>query len=165
MSTEASYRFERGVDPSGTVRAADLAAELIRQTAGGAVARGAVDAHPAPIAPKQVPIRVARASSLLGVSLDGPRVRESLESLGLLVNDEEDGVFDVEVPTFRPDIEREIDLIEEVGRRVGYENIPATLPASGNPAARPTRRPVPGASGAPDHGGRRVQRGASTTAS
>lgn len=138
MSTEASYRFERGVDPSGTVRAADLAAELIRQTAGGAVARGAVDAHPAPIAPRQVPIRVARASSLLGVSLDGPRVRESLESLGLLVSDEEDGVFAVEVPTFRPDIEREIDLIEEVGRRVGYENIPATLPASENPAARPT---------------------------
>ncbi len=139
MSTEASYRFERGVDPSGTVRAADLAAELIRQTAGGAVARGAVDAHPAPIAPKQVPIRVARASSLLGVSLDVPRVRESLESLGLLVSDAKDGVFSVEVPTFRPDIEREIDLIEEVGRRVGYENIPATLPASGNPAARPTR--------------------------
>ena len=139
MSTEASYRFERGVDPSGTVRAADLAAELIRQTAGGAVAQGAVDAHPAPIAPKQVPIRVARASSLLGVSLDAPRVRESLESLGLLVSEGKDGVFSVEVPTFRPDIEREIDLIEEVGRRVGYENIPATLPASGNPAARPTR--------------------------
>lgn len=139
MSTEASYRFERGADPSGTVRAADLAAELIRRTAGGVVAIGAVDAHPAPIAPKMVPIRVARASSLLGVSLDGPRVRESLESLGLLVRDKEDGVFSVEVPTFRPDIEREIDLIEEVGRRVGYENIPATLPASGSPAARPTR--------------------------
>ena len=139
MSTEASYRFERGVDPSGTVRAADLAAEFIRRTAGGAIAQGAVDTHPAPIAPKQVPIRVARASSLLGVSLDAPRVRESLESLGLLVNEKEDGVFSVEVPTFRPDIEREVDLIEEVGRRVGYENIPATLPASGNPAARPTR--------------------------
>ncbi|MCY3823008.1 MAG: phenylalanine--tRNA ligase subunit beta [Nitrospinae bacterium] len=139
MSTEASYRFERGVDPSGTVRAADLAAELIRQTAGGVIAKGAVDAHPAPIAPKQVPIRVARASSLLGVSLGAPRVRESLESLGLLVSEKEDGVFSVEVPTFRPDIEREVDLIEEVGRRVGYENIPATLPASESPAARPTR--------------------------
>ena len=139
MSTEASYRFERGVDPSGTVRAADLAAELIRRTAGGVIAHGAVDAHPAPVAPKRVPIRVTRASSLLGVSLDAPRVRESLESLGLLVSEKEDGVFSVDVPTFRPDIEREIDLIEEVGRRVGYENIPATLPASGSPAARPTR--------------------------
>ena len=139
MSTEASYRFERGVDPSGTVRAADLAAELIRQTAGGSVADGVVDAHPAPISPKQVSIRVSRASSLLGVSLDGHRVRESLESLGFLVSEKEDGAFSVEVPTFRPDIEREIDLIEEVGRRVGYENIPATLPASESPAARPTR--------------------------
>ena len=139
MSTEASYRFERGVDPSGTVRAADLAAELIRQTAGGFIAQGAVDAHPAPIAPKQVPIRVARASSLLGISLDASRVRETLESLGFLVSKKEDGVFSVEVPTFRPDIEREIDLIEEVGRRVGYENIPATLPTSASPAARPTR--------------------------
>ena len=139
MSTEASYRFERGVDPSGTVRAADLAAELIRRTAGGVIAQGAVDAHPAPIAPRQVPIRVARASRLLGVSLDASRVRESLESLGLLVSEKSDGVFNVEVPTFRPDIEREIDLIEEVGRRVGYENIPATLPTSASPAARPTR--------------------------
>ena len=160
MSTEASYRFERGVDPSGAVRAADLAAELIRQTAGGVIAQGAVDAHPAPIAPKQVPIRVARASSLLGISLDASRVRETLESLGFLVSKKEDGVFSVEVPTFRPDIEREIDLIEEVGRRVGYENIPATLPASGNPAARPDPHPLPGASGAPDHGGRRIQRSA-----
>ncbi len=139
MSTEASYRFERGLDPSGTVRAADLAVELIRQTAGGVIAQGAVDAHPAPIAPRQVPIRVARASCLLGVSLDASRVRESLESLELLVSEKSDGVFSVEVPTFRPDIEREIDLIEEVARRVGYENIPATLPTSASPAARPTR--------------------------
>ena len=139
MSTEASYRFERGVDPSGTVHAADLAAELIRQTAAGTVAQGAVDVHPAPVAPKRVSIRVARASRLLGVSLDSARVRESLEPLGLLVSEKKDGVFSVAVPTFRPDIEREIDLIEEVGRRVGYENIPATLPASENPAARPTR--------------------------
>ena len=142
MSTEASYRFERGVDPSGTVRAADMAAELIRRTAGGAVAKGVVDAHPAPIAPKRVPIRVARASSLLGVSLEGPRVRESLEPLGFLVSEQGEGVFSVEVPTFRPDIEREVDLIEEVGRRVGYENIPATLPSSESPAARPARSRV-----------------------
>ncbi len=139
MSTEASYRFERGVDPSGTVRAADMAIELIRQTAGGAVARGVVDIHPTPILPRLVPIRVARASRLLGVPLEGPRVRQSLESLGLIVNEQEEDIFSVEVPTFRPDIEREIDLIEEVGRRVGYENIPATLPASGSPPARPTR--------------------------
>ncbi len=137
MSTEASYRFERGVDPSGTVRAADAAAELMRQTAGGVVARGAVDAHPAPIAPKRVSVRVERASKVLGVPLDASRVRESLASLGLDVCEADEGVLDVEVPTFRPDVEREIDLIEEIGRRVGYENIPATLPASANPAARP----------------------------
>ena len=139
MSTEASYRFERGVDPSGVVRAADSAAELIRRTAGGVIAAGVVDAYPSPIAPKRVPIRVARASGLLGVSLDASRVRESLESLGLSVSAEDAGVLGVEVPTFRPDIEREIDLIEEVARRMGYESIPSTLPAAGRPVAGATR--------------------------
>ena len=160
MSTEASYRFERGVDPSGVVRAADSAAELIRRTAGGVIAAGVVDAYPSPIAPKRVPIRVARASGLLGVSLDASRVRESLESLGLSVSAEDAGVLGVEVPTFRPDIEREIDLIEEVARRVGYESIPLHPAGGGKARCRGDARPLSRAAGAADDAGRRIQRGA-----
>ncbi|MBI1724845.1 MAG: phenylalanine--tRNA ligase subunit beta [Candidatus Tectomicrobia bacterium] len=137
LSTEASYRFERGVDPGGTARAAAWAAELIRRTAGGKVAWGEVDCHPRPAAPVRVRLRHARVTAILGLEVPPAQVRRELEALGMKVGADREGACEVEVPTFRPDIEREIDLIEEVARRQGYDRIPSELPPGRAPAARP----------------------------
>ncbi|MEK6708964.1 MAG: phenylalanine--tRNA ligase subunit beta [Nitrospinota bacterium] len=136
LSTEASYRFERGVDPGGTARAAAWAAELIRRTAGGRVARGEVDCHPKPIAPARVRLRHGRVAAILGVEVPPAESRRALEALGMKVSGG-GGSCEVEVPTFRPDVEREIDLIEEGARRMGYGSIPSELPPARQPAGRP----------------------------
>ncbi|HUV03604.1 MAG TPA: phenylalanine--tRNA ligase subunit beta [Armatimonadota bacterium] len=126
MSTEASYRFERGVDPALTTYALDRVAELIAATGGATIARGIVDAYPVKIEPITVAIRPERASIVLGVEVGAGEVEDYLTRLGMKV--ERDGSLAVTVPTFRPDIQREDDLIEEVGRLYGYDRIPAKLP-------------------------------------
>lgn len=124
MNTEASYRFERGVDPNLTMLAIDRAAELIRETGGGTVLKGVVDVYPGKAEPLTVGIRPERASAILGFDVTAAQVRDYLTRLGMDV----DNNLRVKVPTFRPDITREIDLIEEVGRIYGYEKFPETLP-------------------------------------
>ncbi|OFW56009.1 MAG: phenylalanine--tRNA ligase subunit beta [Candidatus Solincola sediminis] len=132
LPSEASYRFERGVDPNGCVRAADRAAELMRELAGGDVMAGAVDAHPRVIEPVEIDLRVARTGKLIGITLGSNEVADLLRSIELDMagTKVEDGVevVSVIVPTFRPDLEREIDLVEEVARLRGYQKISSTLP-------------------------------------
>ncbi len=128
LISEASSRFERGVDPNGCVAALDRAAQLLAEVAGGTVAPGVVDAYPVPIAPAVVPLRVSRLDSLLGIDLSRDRVAEILERLGLVVEGDGD-ILAVTVPTFRPDLEREVDLIEEVVRVHGMGEVASTLPA------------------------------------
>ncbi len=140
ISTEASFRFERGVDPSGALRAADWAAQLIRQYGGGRIAEGAVDVHPAPAAPIRLSLRPERVSKILGAEIGTSEIRRALESIGMSVLDSEDGRLEVEVPVFRHDIDREIDLIEEIARRWGYEKFPSSLPATASP---PVPQPLP----------------------
>ena len=124
MTTEASYRFERGVDPELTVYALDRAAELIQETGGGTIARGAVDAYPERIEPVRLTIRPKRASMLLGVEVNADEVADYLTRLGMEVDASQKARLKVVVPTFRPDVQREEDLIEEVGRLYGYDRIP-----------------------------------------
>ncbi len=128
MSTEASYRFERMVDPGGTVRALDRACELIAEFCGGEVeiAAGAVDAYPSPYEEVEIELRPDRANSLLGVEISAAEMAEYLRLLDL--NVEEGETLRVRVPTFRQDLQKEIDLVEEVARVHGYENIPEELP-------------------------------------
>ena len=128
MSTEASYRFERHVDPSGTLRAAWRAAQLMVATAGGSVAPAEIDVYPTPHEPRPVPLRPERCSALLGIALSTDEVIELLGRFGLAGDRREDGTLLVTVPTSRPDIGREVDLIEEVAIAYGYERIPGTLP-------------------------------------
>lgn len=128
MSTEASYRFERTVDPGGTVRALDRACELIVEFCQSpvAIARGVVDAYPNPVQEREIALRPARVNALLGLALTPRQIAEHLRWLKLEVK--EGGELLVRAPTFRPDLVEEIDLVEEVARVHGYEDIAETLP-------------------------------------
>jgi phenylalanyl-tRNA synthetase beta chain len=127
MVTESSYRFERGVDPSITATAALRAAELMCELAGGEVARGIVDVRPRPVEPRVVEARPSRVNSVLGTEIAAESMVEHLNGLEIETT-LKNGVLVSRVPTFRQDITREIDLVEEIGRAYGYQNLPMTLP-------------------------------------
>jgi len=127
LSTEASYRYERSVDPELAPLALERACELLADLAGGEVVLGHIDLYPTPVLPRTLSLRPARVNALLGTSLDDPTIAHSLRRLGLLVDPAGDA-WAVTIPTFRPDLVAEIDLVEEVGRMIGYETLPETLP-------------------------------------
>ncbi len=133
LSTEASYRFERSVDLFGVEKALRRATRLILEFAGGKAAQGIVDEFPYSSTPVRIPLRVARVEQILGVSVERETIVSILSSLGFQVVPDGEAALQVDVPSYRPDIEREIDLIEEVGRMYGYENIPTALPSGDIP--------------------------------
>jgi phenylalanyl-tRNA synthetase beta chain len=128
LHTEASHRFERGADLDAVVPAIDRAAQLIAELSGGTVAPGRVDVYPAPQPLRRVTLRFARVEKLLGVAVAEPEVRRILAALGFQAVEEGAGQVTYEVPRARVDVEREEDLLEEVARVYGYDNIPARLP-------------------------------------
>ncbi|HZO88435.1 MAG TPA: phenylalanine--tRNA ligase subunit beta [Chthonomonadaceae bacterium] len=131
LRTEASYRFERVVDPDGVRRALDRACELLAEIGQPEAVPGVVDIYPHPIAPRTLFLRVRRAAELLGMDIASHVAADCLRALGFEVLTHAHGETDtleVHIPTFRSDITLEEDLIEEVGRIYGYENIPETLP-------------------------------------
>ncbi|TLM80525.1 MAG: phenylalanine--tRNA ligase subunit beta [Actinobacteria bacterium] len=138
LVSEASIRFERGVDPGGCVAAADRAAQLMAEVSGGTVAPGVVDEYPRVAEPRTLELRVARMNAVLGTELSADDAAAILRRLGLTVDGGPD-VLTATVPTFRPDLEREIDLVEEVVRVYGMERVPGTLPASRGRAGGLTR--------------------------
>ena len=127
LSTEASYRFERFVDPELVPLALERACDLLAELADGEVVLGRIDLYPQPLRPQTVSLRPARTNAILGTQLDEAAIAGSLRRLGLSVNSSSEPL-QVTVPTFRPDLVKEIDLIEEVGRMIGYETLPETLP-------------------------------------
>jgi phenylalanyl-tRNA synthetase beta chain len=122
-TTDASTRFERGTDPNGVIAALDRAAQLMAEICGGEVLQGVVDCYPKKIEPLVVSFRPTRCDAILGISLADARKREILSRLQFEIISEGSSWM-VRVPTFRPDVEREIDIIEEIARIHGFENIP-----------------------------------------
>jgi len=140
IHTESSHRFERGADVGNLTRALDRAAALMAELAGGRVSTGILDIYPQPAAPRCITLRLERVNQMLGLDISAAQVESILLNLEFDVTATGDGLFSVTVPTFRVDIEREIDLIEEIARLNGYENIPATMPRVRINAERPSRR-------------------------
>jgi phenylalanyl-tRNA synthetase beta chain len=127
LSSAASYRFERGVDPEGVRRAADRAAALIVEWAGGEVSETAADCHPVATSERRVRLRPERCRALLGIPVPDEEMQRHLEALELRVTRSGE-TWEAVIPAFRQDLILEEDLIEEVGRLAGYDRFPETLP-------------------------------------
>ncbi len=124
MHTEASHRFERGADPEATVTALDRIAHLLTKIGAGTARPGVVDRVAVPRAKRTVSLRPARVRAVLGVDVPQPKAEAILSGLGFRV---QPGMA-VEVPSWRSDVGREADLIEEVGRHFGLDKIPSSIP-------------------------------------
>lgn len=123
IQSDASYRFERGADPNATAYALDRAAQLIAEIAGGEVLRGKIDIYPKKILPRTLSLRTDRCNHVLGTTLSRSEIVKLLSSLEITKTRADGKRVWFRVPTFRVDIEREIDLIEEVARVYGYDKI------------------------------------------
>src|SRR5262249_24567999 len=117
LRTDASHRFERGADPGAALPALDRAAQIIASIAGGTVTSRPIDVHPRPFPPRVILFRPARAGRLLGAAIEEPAMRDVLGRLGFAVAAGREGAWSVTAPSFRRDVEREVDLIEEVARQ------------------------------------------------
>jgi phenylalanyl-tRNA synthetase beta chain len=138
LSSESSYRFERGIDIEMTEWASRRAAALIAELAGGEVVPGSIDLYAQPYQPHAVTARFQRLHALIGVPIPPAAVRGFLVNLGLEVKDETAETITVLIPAWRrTDLLREADLIEEVARLFGLNNIPGSTPAAllGGPRA------------------------------
>jgi phenylalanyl-tRNA synthetase beta chain len=138
LRTESSYRFERGCDPNwGVDYASRRACQLILETAGGQLAEGVVDVYPNPVLPRTVTLRPEKVTQLLGVPISAEEIECYLAQLGLKVAQRKARPVEAEarpepatftIPTYRVDLKREVDLIEEVARLYGVDRIPGTAP-------------------------------------
>ncbi|MGD9486895.1 MAG: phenylalanine--tRNA ligase subunit beta [Calditrichaceae bacterium] len=122
LGTEASQRFERGADPNGVLLALNRATALISEIAGGEIAQGILDVYPDPVEKQEVHFRPERVNKLLGSNLETTVIIEKLKSLGIDYRQKK-----AIIPTYRVDLQREVDLIEEVARLVSFENLPVNI--------------------------------------
>jgi phenylalanyl-tRNA synthetase beta chain len=132
LRTDASSRFERGLDPNMVDYAMDRVTALLAERPGGRVAPDTLSHYPEPVEPWRVPLRLERVELLLGMPVGAEEAAAHLESLGCEV-EREDGRLSATVPTFRRDLRREADLVEEVGRLVGLDKVPEELPGVPQP--------------------------------
>jgi phenylalanyl-tRNA synthetase beta chain len=128
LGTDASHRFERGVDPDGTLAALDRAAQLMLAAAGGTLVDGVIDEHPVRVENPAIELSIEALNRRLGIELSVDAAAEMLRAIEFTVNPTPDGCLQVLPPSFRVDIFRPEDLMEEIARLWGYNNIPVTFP-------------------------------------
>ncbi len=126
LRSESSARFERGIDPNGVADHAERAMELFAEVAEARVSAEAIDEYPAPIERAHIHVRTSKVNGVLGTHLRDTEILDALRPLGIEVNGGDDDITAI-APTFRPDLEREIDIVEEVARRVGFASIGRTV--------------------------------------
>lgn len=144
LKTDASFRFERGTDPDMTVFALKRAARLIVELAGGTIQGGFSDLYPSPVAPFKVSVSTGNVRKLIGADISDEEIRSIIEALDIRVVSAEGPNLELEVPPYRVDVTREVDIIEEVLRIYGYNQIEIKqqLKASLNPSPKPDRELV-----------------------
>lgn len=124
ITSDASGRFGRGIDPNGSVKAINRAVALIKQVAGGTIAAGVIDVSVDSPAPRLLKLRISAVNKLLGLAIPEQEVISILEKLDCSVQKTKNGEFEIKPPSFRLDLNIEEDLIEEIARIYGYDRIP-----------------------------------------
>lgn len=142
LQTDSSFRFERGVDPNGTIYALKRAALLVKELAGGRIASEIVDVYPLPIQPCEITIRYAYIDRLIGKRIPRKQIMRILASAGMRFLQQDDHTLTVSVPTYKMDVKREADLVEEILRLYGYNNV--EVPAGMNTSVVYWRKPDKG---------------------
>ena len=141
LSTDASFRFERGTDPNGTIYALKRAAILIKELAEGEISSEIVDVYPNPVADFKVDVSYANIKRLIGVDLGKVKINQILKALEINIESETETGLSLLVPPYRVDVKREVDVIEEILRIYGYNNI--ELPTQVNASLQYSVKPNP----------------------
>jgi phenylalanyl-tRNA synthetase beta chain len=140
MHTEASHRFERGADIQMAPLALDRTAALIQEIAGGEILAGMIDVYPRPIHRPDLSLAPSEITRILGAEIPGEEVERILRGLGFQVEPGDGASWRVSVPSFRVDVSREVDLVEEVARHIGYDRLPARVRPAPPSVERDTTR-------------------------
>ena len=141
LSTDASFRFERGTDPNGTIYALKRAALLIKEVAGGEISSEIVDVYPNPVADFKVDVTYTNIKRLIGVDLGKEKIKQLLGALEIKIESETETGLSLLVPPYRVDVKRECDVIEELLRIYGYNNI--AIPTQVNASLQYSVKPNP----------------------
>ncbi len=144
LKTDSSFRFERGTDPEITVYALKRAALLIQEVAGGEISSEIFDNYPNPIADFKVELAIEHVNRLIGQEIGEEKIKSIIRSLGIDILAENNGILNLSVPSYKVDVTRDVDVIEEVLRIFGYDNIaiPSKVNASLNYTSKPDRESV-----------------------
>ncbi|MDR2824350.1 MAG: phenylalanine--tRNA ligase subunit beta [Prevotellaceae bacterium] len=123
LNTDASFRYERGADPNITIFALKRAAQLICQVAGGKVSSEINDIYLSEIKPFNVDLKIEKINTLIGKDIDGQTIETIIKSLGINISEKQNGIYKLQIPPYRVDVQRDVDVIEDILRIYGYNNV------------------------------------------